>query len=421
MKILVMGSGGREHALAWKIAESPRKPVVYLHPGNAGTARAGFSPFPVPSTATREDLAQKAKELQISLVVIGPEMLLADGMADYLRSQGFLVVGPSQFAAQLETSKVFAKDFMKTAGIPTAAYWVADTEDDLRQGLKERADWPVVLKLDGLAAGKGVVVAEHLSEAIEFCDRIYHRHEFGNQPHRVVVEDFIRGSELSYIGLCDGETFLSLASATDFKRVGDGQTGPNTGGMGSVSPSPYYTPPLAALIHEKIIHPMLKQFQRVPMDYRGALYVGVMIDSNGEPRVLEFNARFGDPETQALLLRLKSDFIELLEHTARGTLKLCPKPQWKEETSVYVVAAAEGYPGKISTGDRIEGAEASPEGTQVFYSGVTEQSGHLVTGGGRVLGIGALGHGAVEARKVVYSALKNIHFRGMHYRMDIGA
>jgi len=411
MKILVLGSGGREHALAWKIAQSPRCDVVFIHPGNAGHRLKGFKNLPSTPNAPRA-IADTAKKIGISLIVIGPEALLAQGYADFFRQEGFQVVGPNQNAAQVETSKVFAKQFMERAGIPTASYFVVNHASELIHQLSENLVWPVVLKLDGLAAGKGVTIAKNVQDVRTFAKQF--------STERVIIERFISGKELSYIGLCDGKHFIPLSSATDYKRIGDGNSGPNTGGMGSISPSPYFSVALETKIRTQIAQKLLSQFQKEQMDYRGALYIGIIVDDKGEPFVLEFNARFGDPETQAILLRLKSDFVELLKHTAEGSLEECLPLQWEQQPSVYVVGAAKGYPESPVTGASISGVNAIDSTAQLFYSGVEEREGNLVTSGGRVLGIGAMGADFNQAREKAYRNIRKIHWDGIKVRSDIG-
>ncbi len=417
MLTLVLGSGGREHAIAWKLAQDLGPNGVYLHPGNAGTEAAGLRTLGAVDWKDPDAVAAKAKALGISLIVIGPETLLAEGCADRLREYGFLVVGPGKSAAQLEASKVFSKEFMKRADIPTAPFVVAESRAEMEKALSA---FPIVLKLDGLAAGKGVVVATRREEAAAFADRVWSSNEFGPGPHKVVVEGFLPGVEVSYLGFCDGKRFVPLATATDYKRVGDGNQGANTGGMGAVSPSPYFTDDLKQKIDSRILKPMFRQLQTEGLDYRGILYVGLMVDGQGNPGVLEFNTRFGDPETQAILLRFDQNFPKLLEATARGNLAGAPAPVWSEKTSIYVVGAAEGYPGPVKTGDAIEGAPDPQTGAQVFFSGVSSKDGKLATAGGRVLGVGTLGKNADEARRSAYAALERIQWRGKHFRKDIG-
>lgn len=417
MKVLVLGSGGREHALAWRIGNDPQVAQVFLHPGNAGTWRAGIQTLgdiPIGNSAA---LSTACHRLGIGLVVIGPEVLLAQGYADFFREEGFRVVGPGKLGAQLETSKAFAKRFLQDGGIPTAAYQVATTPEGVRGAISK---YPVVLKLDGLAAGKGVVVAQEPSEAENFIARVWAHREFGEGPYTIVVEDFIAGKELSYIGLCDGKTFHALSTASDYKRVSDGDRGPNTGGMGAISPSPVASPELEAKIQATVVTPTLKQLERQGLEYRGALYFGLMVDAQGNPFVLEFNTRFGDPETQALCMRLQGDFTEYLVATADGALSTLPPPKWRDETAIYVVAAAQGYPSTPRAGDAIEGLESVPEDVRVFFSGVGGGSHGLVTQGGRVLGVGALGDSADASRRKAYETLDTIQWNGIHYRRDIG-
>jgi len=419
LNILVLGTGGREHALAWRLAQNTNasKNQVYLHPGNAGTIQQGLSNLgDVPMDPT--SIATAARSKQIQLVIIGPEVLLNEGYGDVLRKEGFPVVGPGKEGAQLEVSKIFAKEFMVRAGIPTAGFRIFKTEADLTSYVPE--SWPVVLKFDGLAAGKGVVIAKSHGDVSDFARRVYRDSEFGSGDHRVLVEDCLPGKELSYIGLCDGKTFVPLASATDFKRVGDADTGANTGGMGAVSPSPLANPALEAKIQERVISPLLKQLARESWDYRGALYVGIMISPTGDPYVLEFNARFGDPETQAILMRWEGDVASPLLATANAQLRVEPPLKWRNDTAIYVVAAAEGYPGKVTTGDLIEGLAGVDPSTPVFFSGVKQSGGKLVTNGGRVLGVGAFGRDIDSARRLAYASLTQIHWRGQHFRKDIG-
>lgn len=416
MNVLVLGQGGREHAIAWKLAANAKK--VYLHPGNAGTLSEGIPNFgEAPQDA--DYLAACATEHSIDLVVIGPETLLAQGYADTFRRRGFAVVGPNAQAARLESSKIFAKRFMARAGIPTADFRVFTSLSQLEAFKPER--FPYVLKFDGLAAGKGVVVAANQAELLDFARRVWKDREFGDSDSRVLGEVCLSGREVSFIGLCDGNRFVPLASATDYKRVGDGDTGPNTGGMGCLSPSPYFDSALEEKIHARVIQPLLRQLKADGLDYRGALYVGVMVSPSGDPYVLEFNARFGDPETQAILLRLESDFVHALTLTARGELSSLEQLRWSRNSSVYVVGAAEGYPGKPKTGDVITGVEVAGRMAKVFYSGVEKRRDNLVTAGGRVLGVGALGPDLARARAAAYEALSQLSWRGGHHRSDIGS
>lgn len=418
MKVLILGNGAREHALAWKLSQSPACEALFLHPGNAATRRLGFRDFG--ETLIEPDaLITKARSEFINLIVIGPEALLAEGYVNEFRNAGFTVFGPDRASARLETSKAYAKHLMHRAQIPTAAFVIAENEKDYATRVAELS-FPRVLKLDGLASGKGVVVAQSLDEASDFQRRIWSQHEFGKKPHRVVIEEFIAGTELSYIGLCDGKRFIPLATAQDYKQLLDKGQGPNTGGMGAVSPSPVLTKELEEKIQTRIVKPLLLQFDREGIPYTGALFLGIMVTPQGDPFVLEFNCRLGDPETQAVLPRLKSDLLPALLSTAQRQLEKLPPFQWDERACVYVVAAAEGYPGTPSPGDPIEGIDNIPRDCFTFFGGVAEQANHLVTGGGRVLGVGALAEDRAEAKQKVYAALESVRFRGMQYRRDIG-
>lgn len=415
MNALVLGTGGREHAIAWKLSQSLGVDKVTVHPGNPGIAAQGFPSGP-PTLGSPLETAQWARSQHITLAVVGPEALLAEGYADALRMEGIAVVGPNQQAAQLESSKSFAKAFFERAGIPSAGYTVAKTPEEVRA---QATSLPRVLKLDGLAAGKGVVVATSQSDVDGFIQRVWKDSEFGSGPHQVVIEEFLPGFEMSYLGFCDGETFVPLATATDYKPVGDGNRGPNTGGMGAISPSPYLDDALRNKIHSRIIDPTLQQMRKEDMDFRGVLFIGLMI-RDGQPFVLEFNTRFGDPETQAILLRLESKLETLLEHTANGSLAAVPPPKWSPSTSLYVVAAAEGYPGSPRKGDGIRGLDTLPKDVVPFFSGVGETAGQLVTKGGRVMGVGALGENTEKVRQTVYAAMEKFDWQGRHYRTDIG-
>jgi phosphoribosylamine---glycine ligase len=416
VKLLVLGSGGREHALAWRAAQEIGYENVGIHPGNAGSVTQGF--FRLPTTSTDStSIASAAKAAGVTLILIGPEAFLANNTAVDLRKAGFLVVGPGADGAQLETSKVFAKEIMQRANIPTASFDIATTAEMLRA---KTTTFPCALKYDGLAAGKGVLIAKQLSDVDDFARRIWVEKEFGPHPTRVLIESFLTGKEVSLIGFCDGTVFRPLQTATDYKRVFDADEGPNTGGMGSISPSPWEYPGLEERVQTEIAIPLLAQLRKEGIDYRGILYVGLMIDSQKRPFVVEFNARFGDPETQTLMMRIQSGFVAHLLATAKGELAGAPPLQWSPQASVYVVAAAENYPASPRTGDTIAGLPPKSSSTQVFYSGVKIERGTWKTDGGRVLGVGALGTTLSEARDSAYSALKTIHWRGMHYRHDIG-
>ncbi len=417
MRVLVLGSGGREHSLAWRLAREQRVQKVYLHPGNPGTWSKGFTTLGEVDSTDFAALTAAATKEAIDLVLVGPEALLSIGIADALRKAGFLVVGPGIEGAKLESSKAFAKQFLSDAGIPTAGYTQAHNENEVRSAVKT---FPVVLKLDGLAAGKGVVVAENSGQVEGFISRVWREREFGGGDQSVVVEEFIEGKELSYIGLCDGAAFVPFSSSSDYKRLLDSDQGPNTGGMGAISPSPILTAELEGKITQRIVEPTLKQMARLKIPYRGALYFGIMVSREQDPYVLEYNTRFGDPETQALMLRLEGNFLDYLEATAKGELSDCPPPQWNSQVAVYFVAAAVGYPSKPVSGDPITGLDEVANDSPVFFSGVGRTTEGLVTSGGRVLGIGALGKSADASRQKALEQMKKVHWKGMHFRNDIG-
>jgi len=416
LKVLVLGQGAREHALGWLLRSQHECTEVIIHPGNAGTQRLGFRSFS--PAASLPDLVTKAISENVQLVVIGPETLLEQGYADAFREQGIWVVGPNRSSAQLESSKVFAKQFMEKANIPTARFHIFESEEALTQF--EQTQWPWVLKLDGLAAGKGVVIAQNPGDVQRFAKAVWKNHFFGEGPHRILAEDFLLGHEISYIGFCDGKSFTPLASATDYKRVFDHHQGANTGGMGAISPSPYFSDSLERIIQKRVIEPFLREVQSSGMDYRGILFVGLMVDSNGNPTVLEFNTRFGDPETQCVLPRFRSSFLSALIATATQELYKLPPLEWSSETSVYVVACAAGYPGEVKCGDAIEGLEIFPSDSTLFFAGVSVKDHQLVTQGGRVLGVGCLGNSIESARQKTYSRLSHLTWPGIHYRRDIG-
>lgn len=416
MNVLILGSGAREHAIGWLLRKQNECAEIFIHPGNSGTLVSGFNSFPKERSVTQ--ILEQASLNKIQLVVIGPETFLAQGYADTFRKAGFLVVGPDQVAAKLESSKVFAKEFMQKAGIPTAPSHVFSSSEALKSF--SNSHWPWVLKLDGLAAGKGVLVAQTEADVNRFCDKVWNQESFGSGPHQVLCEQFIRGQEISYIGFCDGRSFVPLESATDYKRLCDDNQGPNTGGMGAVSPSPFLNTQLESRIHQDIIKPLLSQMQKMEMNFRGILFIGLMIDSSGAPWVLEFNTRFGDPETQCVLPKLKSSFLSLLLATAKGELHLLENPVWDSRVSLFVVATTPGYPEYPELGGQIQGLERLSPNTQVFFAGLTKKGTQYFTQGGRVLGLGSLAHSASEARKTVYDQMALLHWPGIHYRKDIG-
>jgi phosphoribosylamine--glycine ligase len=421
MKILVVGAGGREHALAWKLARSPRVQTVLVAPGNGGTARGttGASARIRNVEATGiEALADLAAELEVTLTVVGPEAPLAAGIVDVFRSRGLRIFGPTQAAAQLESSKDFAKRFMQRHGIPTAEF---ETFADAAAAHEyvDRRGAPIVVKADGLAAGKGVVVARTAAEAHAAIDAMLVDNRLGDAGARVVIEQFLDGEEASFIVLSDGQHVLALASSQDHKRLRDGDEGPNTGGMGAYSPAPIVTPTIHARVLREIILPTVQGMAADGIEYTGFLYAGLMIDDKGNPRTLEFNCRLGDPETQPIMLRLKSDLVELLEHALDGRLDQV-EAEWDRRTALGVVVAAAGYPEAPRTGDPIMALPPDAEDCVVFHAGTRLADSQLVTSGGRVLTVTALGDSVRAAQRRAYEAVAQVRFAGQCYRTDIG-
>jgi phosphoribosylamine---glycine ligase len=407
VKLLVIGSGGREHAIAWKLAQSPRVQKVYVAPGNGGTAReSGVENVELQG---HEALVAFARKEGIQLTVVGPEAPLAAGVVDAFRAAGLRIFGPTQAAAQLESSKDFAKRFMVRHGIPTARH--ATFEDPAQaKAYVAKEGAPIVIKADGLASGKGVVVAATVQEAHEAIDRL---------GGRLLIEECLRGEEASFIVVADGARALALAASQDHKRLKDGDQGPNTGGMGAYSPAPVVTPQVHARVMREIIQPAVAGMAKDGTPYTGFLYAGLMIDAAGKAKTLEFNCRLGDPETQPILLRLKSDLLDLLEAAVEGRLGEA-QAEWDRRAALGVVLAAHGYPEAPRTGDRIEGLPAATPECRVFHAGTRQSEGHLVTSGGRVLCVTALGDNLRAARSRAYEAVERIRFDGVQYRRDIG-
>jgi phosphoribosylamine---glycine ligase len=420
LNILVVGSGGREHALAWKIAQSPRVAKVFVAPGNAGTA-GDATLTNVPLTAI-PDLVAFARSENVALTVVGPEGPLAAGMVDAFRSAGLKIFGPTRAAAQLESSKDFAKAFMARHGIPTAEYRTFADAVAAHAYVDERGA-PIVIKADGLAAGKGVVVATTRDEAHAAVDAMLVDNAMGDAGARVVIEEFLRGEEASFIVMVDGKHVLPLASSQDHKRLQDGDAGPNTGGMGAYSPAPVVTPELHARIMREIILPTVNGMAADGIPYTGFLYAGVMIDSAGHPKTLEFNCRMGDPETQPIMARLKSDLVDLVEHAVNGMLDAV-EGEWDRRTALGVVLAAAGYPEQPRKGDAIHGLERITAETHpnvvVFHAGTSQADGETVVSGGRVLCVTALADSVRQAQRAAYAAIADIGFAGMQFRKDIG-
>ena len=416
MNILVIGGGGREHALAWKLAQSPRVAKVFVAPGNAGTAReAGLTNAPL--TANPE-LIEFAQAQHVALAVVGPEAPLAAGVVDAFRAAGIRIFGPTQAAAQLESSKDYAKSFMARHGIPTAAYQTF-SDAAAAHAYVDAQGAPIVIKADGLAAGKGVVVATTVDEAHAAIGAMLVDNRLGDAGARVVIEECLSGEEASFIVMADGKHVLPLASSQDHKRLLDGDRGPNTGGMGAYSPAPIITPALHARIMREIILPAVNGMAADGIPYSGFLYAGVMIDAAGYPKTLEFNCRLGDPETQPIMMRLKSDLVTLLEHGANGTLDTIDA-EWDRRAAMGVVLAAHGYPDRPRSGDAITGLDKTREDCMVFHAGTALVDKEVRTSGGRVLCVTALGETVRQAQRTAYAAVADIHFDGMQYRKDIG-
>lgn len=414
MNVLIIGSGGREHALAWKLAQSPRLSKLYIAPGNAGTAAWGENV----SLEINEHLAvvQFCKEKQVDLVLVGPEASLANGLSDSLLRNGIRCFGPTQAAAQIEASKVFAKDFMTRHNIPTARY-ATFKEFDEAVAYLEQVDYPVVIKASGLAAGKGVILPETLSEAKSMLEAILVNKMFGEAGNEVVIEERLHGEEVSLMAFTDGKTILPMLPAQDHKRLLDGDKGPNTGGMGAYAPAPIFTPVLMEEALECVLEPAIHGLRNEGIPFVGVLYAGLILTSNGL-RVLEFNCRFGDPETQAVLPLLETDLLEIAELCVNGTLKDV-NIHWKEGAAVCVVLASKGYPEKAETGKLVK-SEALPNNMVCFHAGTKIENGQILTAGGRVFGLTAWANTIAVAIEDVYTNIGKVWFEGVQYRKDIG-
>lgn len=419
MKVLVIGSGGREHALAWKLAQSARVDEVLVAPGNAGTAHEAKCRNVAVGATDIDGLLALVERERVAVTVVGPEAPLVAGVVDRFRAAGHRIFGPTAAAAQLEGSKAFAKDFLARHGIPTAHYAVhTDVEAALAHVRAKGA--PIVVKADGLAAGKGVIVAMTLEEAEAAVRDMLAGNAFGAAGSRVVIEEFLDGEEASFISMVDGTHALPMATSQDHKRVGDGDTGPNTGGMGAYSPAPVVTPDVHARILREIVEPTVRGMAADGVPFTGFLYAGLMIDRSGAPKVIEFNVRFGDPETQPVMLRLQSDLLDLVEAAIDGRLNDV-QAQWDPRPSLGVVMAAAGYPGTPRTGDIINEWDAPlPEDVKVFHAGTRLEGGHVVTAGGRVLTVCALGDTVATAQRKAYEAVAGISWTGEFHRHDIG-
>ncbi|CAM4226095.1 phosphoribosylamine--glycine ligase [Pseudoalteromonas byunsanensis] len=419
MNVLVIGSGGREHALAFKAAQNPSVKTVYVAPGNAGTALEPKLTNVAIGVEDLDTLVTFAKENNIELTIVGPEAPLVIGVVDRFREEGLAIFGPTAAAAQLEGSKSFTKDFLARHNIPTAQYQTFEQVEPALAYLKEQGA-PIVVKADGLAAGKGVIVAMTEAEAEEAIRDMLAGNAFGEAGSRVVIEEFLEGEEASFIVMVDGKNVLPFATSQDHKRAYNGDMGPNTGGMGAYSPAPVVTPDIHQRIMDEVIHPTVEGMASEGNPYTGFLYAGLMITEDGTPKVIEYNCRFGDPETQPIMLRLQSDLVELIEAANREELDKIDI-RFDPRAAVGVVLAAKGYPGNYPKGDAISGLQVSyPEGEKVFHAGTKQDGEDVVTAGGRVLCATALGHSVTEAQKRAYSLVKDIHWDGVEYRTDIG-
>ena len=419
MKILVIGSGGREHALAWRLAQSARVTEIIVAPGNAGTGTEKKCRNANVAVTDIDALLALAKAERVAFTLVGPEVPLVLGVVDLFQVHGLKIFGPSKAAAQLEGSKAFAKDFLERHQIPTAHYAVFDNEQDALEHV-EHVGAPIVIKADGLAAGKGVIVAMTLAEARDAITDMLGNNQFGEAGARVVIEEFLSGEEASFISMVDGKTALPMATSQDHKRIGDADTGPNTGGMGAYSPAPVVTPEVHARVMREVVNPTVQGMIEDGMPFSGFLYAGLMIDAEGNPKVIEFNVRFGDPETQPVMMRLQSDFSELLEAAIEGRLDSV-SAQWDPRPALGVVMAAENYPHAPRTGDVIHGLEnPAPTDSKIFHAGSKIENELVLTTGGRVLCATALGNTVYQAQRSAYALAEQISWLGEYHRSDIG-
>ncbi len=419
MKILIIGSGGREHALAWKAAQSSQVSRVFVAPGNPGTALERKMENIAIGVGELDKLADFAEQNQIGLTIVGPEAPLVDGVVDLFQNRGLTIFGPTQGAAQLEGSKAFSKDFLAKYQIPTADYAVFEEIEPAIDYIKQKGA-PIVVKADGLAAGKGVILAETEQQAIAAVESMLAGNQFGSAGHRVVIEEFLQGEEASFICMVDGNFALPMASSQDHKARDEGDKGPNTGGMGAYSPAPVVTKSMHDKIMQQVIQPTVEGMKQEGYPFTGFLYAGIMVTPDGTPKVLEFNVRFGDPETQPIMMRLESDLVALCLAACEQKLDKM-QTQWNPATAIGVVLAAEGYPADYRKGDPITGInEAEALGCKVFHAGTAMQQNKLVTSGGRVLCVTALGDNIQQAQQKVYQCVEKIHWQGAFYRKDIG-
>jgi phosphoribosylamine---glycine ligase len=417
MQVLVIGGGGREHALVWKIKQSPRVEKIFCAPGNAGTAEIAEN-ISIAAVDIK-GLLEFALQKEIGLTVVGPEQPLVKGIVDQFEEKGLRIFGPNERAAELEGSKSFSKYIMKKYALPTAEYKTFNSADIAKKYIKIK-NCPLVVKADGLAAGKGVLLCQTTDESLAAVDLIMGKRSFGEAGDQIVVEEFLEGEEVSVLAFCDGQTIVLMDSAQDHKSAYDGDKGPNTGGMGAYSPAPIFTETMRQKVRDRIMLPMIRAMQQEGRPYKGILYAGLMLTKTG-PQILEFNARFGDPETQPLLARMDSDIIPIFEACIDGTLDQCSL-EWKNESSVCVVMAAKGYPNSYDKGKPISGFKEVNElpGVMVFHAGTTQHDGEVLTSGGRVLGVTATGENIATAISRAYEAVEKIQWDGIHYRKDIG-
>ena len=418
MKVLIIGSGGREHALAWKVAQSPLASQVYVAPGNAGTDLEPHIENIAIGAEDIDGLLEYAKSNQVDLTIVGPEAPLVTGLVDRFKQENLLCFGPVAEAAQLEGSKAFTKDFLARHSIPTAAY--QNFEDIVEaKAYIEKIGTPCVIKADGLAAGKGVIIADNQEQAFTTVEDMLEGGRFGQAGHRVVIEEFLQGEEASFICIVDGETVLPLASSQDHKARDNGDFGPNTGGMGAYSPAPVVDDEMHERIMQQVMLPTVRGLQQDGIHYTGFLYAGVMINDQGIPKVLEFNCRFGDPETQPIMMRLKSDLVELCLAAVNGALA-AKSIAWDDRAALGVVMAAGGYPDSYNKGNTISGLDIDNPNVKVFHAGTAKNNGDVVTSGGRVLCVTALAENVTTAQQEAYQAVEKIHWDKVFYRTDIG-
>ncbi len=415
MKILVIGGNGREHAICWKVASELVSGTIYAIPGNGGISEiANLVNIPIEN---HQEIAAFAKREKIDLTIVGPELPLADGIVDIFHKKRLKIFGPNKKAATLESSKIWAKEFMLENEIPTAGFFVADNFSTAKK-IIEKVQYPVVIKFDGLAAGKGVGIVNDFQEAANFLENIFEKRVFSQTSNRVVIEEFLSGQELSYLVITDGENFVPLAPARDYKKIYENDTGPNTGGMGCYSPVPICSPEIEKVIEKRIVIPTIKGLQKKSVEYCGVVYFGLIITKNG-PQVLEYNVRFGDPETEVILPRMESSILEIIELAIEGRLRNI-QIKWREESAVDVVIASGGYPGEYNTGVPID-IGSLPEGVVIFHAGTKKQSDRFITTGGRVLNVVGFGNTLEEAREKAYEGVSKIHFDGMYFRKDIAS